>query len=103
MAAPMSGYDLGPEYYDTPIAQVPLPEEYFEYEFQDDASMKGTELPQKEKFTDSTGMLLLFFRLFVFKCGSKTHLKKSLTTQCCMTFATAGILVQAEKSANFGA
>jgi hypothetical protein len=86
MAAPMSDYATTPGGEGTPVAQWPLPDEYFEYkyEFKDDASMNGTETTQEEKFTDSIGTLLLIFPLYVFECRTKhTYKNPSPSIQGC--------------------
>jgi hypothetical protein len=79
MAAPMSDYATTPGGENTPIAQVPLPDEYFEYEYElrDEASMNGTEVTQEDKFTDSIGMLLLIFPVTFLNAETKQTYKHS--------------------------
>jgi hypothetical protein len=109
MAAPTFGYTMAPEDDDTQIPQVPLSEynEYeFPYEYESSNGMNGpyeyespngingpvvsdkkkftaftgTVFGEKENFTESTGMHLLFFLLYLSKCSNKPLIQESLTS-----------------------
>jgi hypothetical protein len=74
----------GPVDEDIAIAQVPL-SEYDDFVSPNDASasmndINGPVVADKENFTDSTGMHLLFFLLYLSECSNKAYLQESLTS-----------------------